>query len=193
MKKWKLIPFLSLANRDPRIGGMCLGLIACLLMSPFVFFAKSDVQFMLEGERVDARVVASPTVVRNKFSTRYSYPVEYHDANGKDRLGTGLLRDASLKTGDIIRMRYLRSDPTRSRSEYGLQRSWPTIVFALVAAFVLVASVWNGGKGIRDILRRLSEKGIEDRSKLPDMAELSHAPEPAAGSASSGTSSPPAR
>lgn len=134
---------------------MFLGLIACLLISPFVFFAKSDVQFMLEGELVDARIVAPPTVVRTKFSTRYSYPVEYQDANGKERSGTGLIRDGSLKTGGIIPMRYLRSDPARSQSEYGLRRSWPTIVFALIAVFVLLASVWTGGTGIRDILKQL--------------------------------------
>ncbi len=140
---------------------MCLGLIACLMMSPFVFFARSYVQFMLDGERVDARIVAPPTVVRTKFFTRYSYPLEYQDASGKHRSGAGLIRDASLETGDIIAMRYLRSDPARSRSESELQRLWPTTVFAVIAVFVLLASVWNGGKGIRDILGQLSEKAID--------------------------------
>ena len=178
MKKSRLIQFLLLANQNTRIGGMCLGLIACLLLSPFVFFARSDVQFTLEGETVDARVVAPPTIVRTKFSTCYSYPVEYHDASGKVRSGAGLIRDASLKTGDIISMRYLRSDPARSRSVDGLKRSWPTIVFALFAAFILLASIWTGGKGICDILKQLSEKPIEVLSTLSEMAEQSGEREP---------------
>jgi hypothetical protein len=147
-------------------------------MSPFVYFARSDVQFMLDGETVDARVVAPPTVVHTKFFTRYSYPVEYEDANGKHRSGAGLIRDASLKTGDIIPMRYLRSDPARSRSHSGLQQSWPTRLFALIAVFILVASVWTGGKGIRDIFKRLSEKPTEVLSALSETAEQSGEREP---------------
>lgn len=193
MKKPKVIQFLLLANRNARIGEMCLGLIACLMMSPFVFFARSYVQYILEGERIEARIVASPTVVRTKFSTRFSYPVEYQDVNGKHRSGVGLLRDASLDTGDMITMCYLRSDPARSWSEEGFRSSWPTMVFALIAVFVLAASLWNGGKGIRDILGQLSENATDGLSPLPEMAEPSHAPEPAAGSVSSGTASPPAR
>jgi hypothetical protein len=161
MKKSTLLQFLSLANRNAKIGGMCLGLIACLMLSPFVLFARSDVQFMLEGERVNARVVAPPTFVRTKFSSHYSYPVEYQDAKKTQRTGTAIIRDASLGTGDIISMRYLRSDPARSRSEYGLQRSWPARVFALIAVLVLLASAWNGLQGVRDILRQMREKPIE--------------------------------
>lgn len=172
---------------------MCLGLVACVIMSPFVYLARFDVQFLLDGETVDGHIVGAPTVVRTKFSTCYSYPVEYKDANGKDRSGAGLIRDASLKTGDIIPMRYLRSDSARSRSEYGLQSSWPTIIFALISVLVLVASIWNGGKGIRDILKQLSRESIQNRSELPAIAEPSHAPEPAAGSASDGTWSSPTR
>jgi hypothetical protein len=161
MKKSTLLEFLSLANRNAKIGGMFLGLIGCLMLSPFVLFARSDVQFMLEGERVNARVVALPTFVRTKFSSYYSYPIEFQDANKAHYSGAAIIRDASLGTGDIIPMRYLRSNPARSRSEYGLQRSWPARVFALIAVFVLFASVWNGMQGVRDILRQLREKPIE--------------------------------
>jgi hypothetical protein len=148
------------------------------MMSPLVYFASSDVQFMVDGETVEAHVVAPPTVVRTKFFTRFSYPVEYDDANGKHRSGAGLVRDANLKTGDIIPMRYLRSDPTRSRSESGLQRSWPTRLFALIAVFILVVSVWTGGNGIRDILKQLGEKPTEVLSALSETAEQSGEREP---------------
>ncbi len=157
---------------------MCLGLIACLIMSPFMFFARYDVQFILNGETVDARILGPPTVVRTKFFMCYCYHVEYQDANGTDRSGTGLIRNASLKSGDLIPMRYLRSDPARSRSEDGLQRSWPTMIIALIAVFVLCASLWNGGRGIRDILKQLSEKPIAVLSALSEMAEQSGEREP---------------
>jgi hypothetical protein len=170
MKKAKLIQFLSLANRNPKIGGMCLGLIACLMMSPFVFFFSSYALYMLDGNRVDARIVASPTVVRTKFFTGYSYPVEYQDANGKHRSGAGLVREANLKTGDMIPMRYLRSDPARSRSENGLQGEWPTMVFAMITFLVFMGSVWSGVRGIRDIFRQLSEKAIA--SSVPEIPPL---------------------
>ena len=157
---------------------MCLGLIACLMMSPYVFFARSDVQFMLDGEIVEARIIAPPTVVRTKFFTHYSYPVEYDDANGKHRSGAGLIREASLKSGDVITMRYLRSDPARARSESGFQQSWPTRLFALIAVFILMASVWTGGKGIHDILRQLNAPPIEALSCVSEMGEQSGEPEP---------------
>lgn len=152
---------------------MCLGLIACVMMFPFVFFARSDIQFMLNGEKIDARIVAPPTVVRNKFSTCYSYPVEYQDADGNNRLAAGLIRDAALKTGDIIPMRYLRRDPARARSEDGLQRSWPTIILAVIAVFISIASIWYGIRGTREILAQPSEHAIDGLNGLPGMAEPS--------------------
>ncbi len=172
---------------------MCLGLIACAMMSPFVYFARSDIQFILDGETVDARIIAPPMVVRTKFFTRYSYPVEYVDASGKRRSGAGLIRDAGRETGEIIPMRYLRSDPARSRSESGLQQSWPTLLFALIACFVLVRSVWNGAQGIRDILRQLSEKSIEGLSPLQKTAEQCDATGANDDAISNGESSPAAR
>ena len=147
---------------------MCLGLIACFMMSPFVYFARSNVLFMLNGERVDAQIVAPPTVVRTKFSTRYSYPVEYQDATGNQRLGVALIRDAKLKNGDVIPVRYLRSDPARSRSETGLWHSWPVLAFALVAFIILAASSCAGIAGFRDVVKHMRAGTMNVSSVSPD-------------------------
>jgi len=140
-------------------------------MSPFAYFATSDILFVLDGDKVDAQIVAPPTVVRSKFSTRYSYCVEYKDANGQHHSGVGLTRDANLKTGDVVSVRYLRSDPTRCRTEFELQHSWPTRVFAMIAFFILAASIGTGVTGVRGILREVSENPIDVPSGSPNNAE----------------------
>lgn len=151
----KLSHFLSLVNRNPRICGMCLGLVAFLMMAPFVYFAKSNVQFLLDGQIVEARIVAQPAAVRSRFSTTYRYPVEYRDINGTHHLGRAFIRDANHKNGDIILMRYLRSDPARSRSETDIQNSWPVLVLALIAFVILASSLHAGFTGFRDILKQI--------------------------------------
>lgn len=129
-------------------------------MSPFVYFATSNVIFMFDGELAEARVTASPTIVRTKFATRYSYPVEYRDATGIAHLGTALLADATVSIGDAIPLRYLRSDPTRSRTEAGLWNSWPVLVFATIACFTFASSTYAGIKGWRDVRKDMRADGV---------------------------------
>lgn len=156
MKTSTVIRFFSLANRNQRIGGMCLGIVACILMSPFVVFSLSDVPFLVDGESVEAHVVSPPTVVKGKFSTCYGICFVYEDAAGQQRTGLGTVREAHLQPGDPIFVRYLRNNPARSRTETSLNRSWPSRAFAIVAGCVFVASVWSGFVGIREVMSSMN-------------------------------------
>ncbi|MFO0913142.1 MAG: hypothetical protein U0795_09300 [Pirellulales bacterium] len=58
MAKSELFEFFSRVNRDPRIGSMCLGFVASLLMAPWLFFAWSDARFIVGGVRTEGRIVS---------------------------------------------------------------------------------------------------------------------------------------
>lgn len=160
MRKSKLVHFLSLANRNPRIGAMCLGFVACLIGSPMVFFAVSDMRFLLDGQSVDARIVGPPAIVQRKFAKRYRFRFAYTDASGQKHFGDDIRRVADVESGDTICVRYLRGDPATSRAENDVRSVWPR-VFTMIVFSVLVGSFWTGITGVRGVLKQMSANMTE--------------------------------
>ncbi len=160
------VRFLSLANQNRRIGAMCLGFVACLIGSPMVFIAVSDVRFLLGGETVNARIVGPAAVVPGKFGTRYRFRFQYADDNGQQHLGEVIRRASDVRTGETIAVRYLRSEPSQSRAESELRSIGPHAI-AMIVILVFVAAVYSGLTGIGDVLKQLRANGPGVSSALP--------------------------
>lgn len=152
MANSELFGFFSRVNRNSRIGSMCLGFVASLLMAPWLFFAWSDARFIVGGVRSEGRIVSPPLVVRTKFHSCYGYRVEYSDTDGQQHVGQIIDRAADLDLGDVIEVRYLKDMPSAVKANDNVGNIWPTWTLAAIPLIVFSASVWTGICGIREIL-----------------------------------------
>jgi|GEM_PF-2429348 len=167
MRKATFVHFLSLANRNPRIGAACLGFVACLIGSPLVILAISDVRFVLDGEEANARIVGPAAVVPMKFGKRYRFRFEYTDVNRQQHFGEEIRRAADIHPGDSIAIRYLSSDPSQSRAESEVRNIRPRVL-AMIVLLIFVATVGTGIAGVRDVLMKVRANMAEVPSRMPD-------------------------
>jgi hypothetical protein len=143
----------SVANHEPHIGRMLLWLMLSGIWLLFTIPAASNLPFLLNAEVVSGKVVSAPLIVdRVKFGPKYSIRFEYSDSAGKVYTGAGRVWSADeLKPGDAVPVRYLRSDPSRSRLEANVWEKLPAIGFAVAGLGIAVAAIWHGITGIRRV------------------------------------------
>jgi hypothetical protein len=213
-----LVLWLKYINREPHVAGMVVGLLfGGMLSTPFGLAFLSQRSFLLDGETVEGKVVAKQQALRPgaapawamtglfahggrgpKFYLRY----EFVDAAGNRHVADGRAPFAvwtAARPGDAIAIRYVRSDPARSRLESTVWDSWPAVPVAALGGVILAASLWYGTKGIRWVKRqvwlirhgdalpgRITHAGIEWRGKrrreaITVLEYLYAAPQPVTG------------
>jgi hypothetical protein len=159
---------LKFINREPRIAGMCIGLLFGGMMSPFAIIATWQMAFVLDGEKTTARVVskhmaarraqpkglASATVLlaHGKRGPQHMLAFEYIDSAGVRHSGVGRTSAeawAKVQPGDEIPVRYVRSNPARYQVEAAVWSFWPTIPLGLMSLAVIAGSLGVGWRGLR--------------------------------------------
>ncbi len=151
MQRQTLRTWVSFVNRAPKIGLAILwSMLGCGFLL-FAFPARSNLPYLLDGKLVQATVVTAPVIdnLGGKFGPKYVVRFEYSDAAGNIHTGTGRVRSAGkLKPGDLIAVRYVRSDPSRSRLETNVWDGMPSLLFALLGLVIVVASMMYGIGGM---------------------------------------------
>jgi hypothetical protein len=117
MRYYSFVLWLKYVNREPRVGGMFIGLFFGLAFTLFLF-VQNNLPFLIDGETVQGKVISNIEAM-----VRY----EYVDADGNNHIGeqsTSVKDRNPLKSGDQISVRYLRSNPSRSLIMPPYQNLW---------------------------------------------------------------------
>lgn len=123
------------------------------ILSLFALPAGAILPFLLNGENVQGKVTSAPALVNPpKFGPKYVVRFQYDTRDGNTHQGAGRVRSAgAFKPGDPIPVRYLRSDPGRSRLETNIWEAAPAILFSLAGIVLIVGAIWRGVSGVRRI------------------------------------------
>lgn len=162
-------------NREPRLGAAIVLLLIGAIMSPGVFLLVPRLMFVLDGETVQAKVVAKQIAVRpvagppvamafplahggGRRGPRHLLRYEFVDAAGVRRTGEGAVSTDSwnnARPGDALTVRYLRSDPAKNIFESEVWNFKGLIPFTLISLAAIVAALWQGAKGLRVVARQV--------------------------------------
>lgn len=154
MQKHMLRTWLSTANCEERLGYSFLWSVLGLGFLSFAFPALSHIPYLLDGEVVQGRVTTAPTLEKPsaKFGTKYAVRFEYKDAAGNVHFGEGRVPSANaFKLNDPVPVRYVGSDPSRSRLESSVWNGVPSFLFSLIGLAIMGASILHGIRAIRRV------------------------------------------
>lgn len=150
--------WITTVNREERLGFSLLWLLLGCVGLSFAIPAFAVFPYLFDGEVVQGTILIAPSLDNPaaKFGPKYVVRFEYLDAAGKVHAGEGRVQSADgLRPGDPTAVRYVRSDPSRSRLDTSAWNGVPSIFFAVFGLVVVCASIMHGMIAIRRVNRHV--------------------------------------